>query len=445
MRIGQNRCAAYGQFVWYASFKSVVGYITIWLLFILFGLIGSNAQADGFAIKDQSPSGAAKSFAGSASTAEDVSIIFYNPAGMTHLSGSRILFGGSAIAPVTELKSSAGTLPAALGGTSTGGPSTDSDVSSDAFVPVLYGMWDVSSGLKVGFGLNSPFGLSSRFDATWQGRFHAVTSKLKTINFNPSVAYRLTDQISIGAGLQVAYANSRLANAVATTTGEGFIDVDGDDFGIGWTFGVLVEPWLGTRFGISYRSNIDHQLDGSGTVTPGIGGPVSVNVMANLNLPETIRLGLSQDIGKVLSLHLGAAWRRWSRVEERRVNFDAPVAILGGATSLAVNNDWKNAWFLSAGATYRPSAKWILRTGIAYDNSPVPDVTRGPAIPLGDALSLTFGATYSVSKYLDVTFSYAHIFQEDTTVSLASAGTGSLSAEFEGRTDVVSLHGSLRF
>jgi long-chain fatty acid transport protein len=413
--------------------------------FVVFALACNNVKADGFAIKDQSPSGAGTSFASSTSTAEDASVIFYNPAGLAHLSGSNILFGAAAIAPVNKLKSSSGTFPALLGGGPTGGASTEDDVTPDAIIPVIYGQWDYSPDLKFGFGLNAPFGLSSSYAPTWLGRFHAVTTKLKTINFNPTAAYRLSDKLSVGGGFQIAYAQSRLANAISTTTGEGFIDVDGDDFGLGWTIGVLVEPWKGTRFGVSYRSDIDHVLDGSGRVTPGVGAPVDVSIEAGLHLPETVRFGFSQDIKPNLSLHLGAAWRRWSRVEERRVNFDAPVAILGGASSIATNADWKNTWYLAAGAIYKPTKKLILRIGAAYDESPVPDSTRGPSIPLGDGASISFGATYKVLENFDITAAYVHIFQDDATVSLINPATGNLSAEFEAHTDVFAVQGWVRF
>ena len=162
-------------------------------------------------------------------------------------------------------------------------------------------------------------------------------------------------------------------------------------------------------------------------IIPGIGALTVVGASADLNLPETVRLGLSQDVGSQWAFHFGAAWRRWSRIEEQRVNFTTPVAPLAGATTIATNADWKNTWFLSAGAAYKPTENLILRTGIGFDESPVPDATRGPGIPGTDGSAITFGATYKVNDYVEIGATYVHVFQQNATVSLTNPATGNIS------------------
>ena len=208
-------------------------------------LFPTQSLADGFAVKDQSPTAAGTSYASAVSTAEDPSVIFYNPAGLTYLKGMNFLAAVNVISPTMTLKSSSGTLPTLLGGGPAGGASTNTDFGLEAAVPVVYGSMDLTEDLKIGYGINTPFGLGTSFDEGWQGRFHAVTSKLSTINFNPVVAYRLSDKLSIGGGFQIEYADIRLSNAIATTAGEGFIDISGEDISVGWTMGILAEPIKG--------------------------------------------------------------------------------------------------------------------------------------------------------------------------------------------------------
>ena len=152
--------------------------------------MAGGVAASGFALIDQSGSGRGNAFAGGAASAEDASTIFYNPAGMSRLYGKQLVVAAHAILPSAKFTGTG------LAGTDMGG-----DAGGLALVPNGYFVMEVNPQLRVGLGVGAPFGLQTEYTSTWVGRAHAIKSKLETINLNPSVAYRVNDGFSLGAGL----------------------------------------------------------------------------------------------------------------------------------------------------------------------------------------------------------------------------------------------------
>lgn len=210
----------------------------------------------------------------------------------------------SYIAPVAEFtdggSSNTVTAPAAATalGTDAGG-----DAISDAVIPALYGMWKVNPDLALGLAINVPYGLQTDYDATWIGRYHALKSDLRTISVQPAVAYRVTPQLSLGAGVNVQHASAELTRAVdfgsvnsmANTLtggnigingggGDGLSKVEGDDLSYGFTLSALYELSEQTRVGAHYRSRVHHELDGDLAVTnkPTYSNPLGVPAIGAL-------------------------------------------------------------------------------------------------------------------------------------------------------------------
>ena len=159
------------------------------------------------------------------------------------------------------------------------------DAGDWAFVPNAYLSWQLNDRWFVGVGLNAPFGLKTEYDADWVGRFHAIESEIKTINVNPSVAFKLSDQVSLGVGVSWQRAEATLTKAVnyaaiaasvggaaaaaaltAAGQNQGTVKVEADDDSWGWNVGALFNLWPNTRIGIAYRSQVEHDLSGTGHV-----------------------------------------------------------------------------------------------------------------------------------------------------------------------------------
>src|SRR5437899_10759846 len=175
----------------------------------------SQAHASAFALIEQSASGLGNSYAGAAATAEDASIIFYNPAGMSLLPGGTQVSAGLALINLSAKFSDSGsTAPAGIG-TLGGNGGNAGDLSA---VPNVYFAMDVAPNWKVGVGVSVPFGLKTEYDPAWMGRFQAIKSDIKTYNINPSLSYNLDDKMSFGFGLNYQSIDAELTRAFNNVT-----------------------------------------------------------------------------------------------------------------------------------------------------------------------------------------------------------------------------------
>jgi long-chain fatty acid transport protein len=427
---------------------------------------GPEARAAGFAIKEQSASALGNAFAGSTAAAEDISHMFFNPAGLTRHSGHQIAASLSHVIIDTRFEGGEARTAA---GAPIGGSTSKDDAATDATVPALYALWDVRQtfdlerNVRIGLGLNAPFGLETDFSDGWVGRYHGLHSELKTININPTVAVEIIDGISFGAGLQAQYADATLTNAIdfgsfggqpGRQDGRG--KVKGDDWGLGYTLGVLYEPWKGTRFGIGYRSEIEHALKGDANFrldNAGIGRGISgatgqfrdTPAEADLTTPGMLSFGFYHDINKEWAIMGEAQWTRWSSFDELRIEFENPAQ-----PDSVTEEEWKDVWFFAGGVTYKPTSAWTLRTGVAYDQSPVPNSKRTPRIPDQDRTWLALGASYTPLPGLILSAGYTHIFLEDATVNLKSTSPGNrfrgdLEGEFDTSIDIFTVQAQWTF
>lgn len=424
------------------------------------------AWGAGFALKEQSGSAQGNAFAGATAGAEDISYMFFNPAGLTRHSGTRIMAGVSYIRPQIEPSNMEGQTVLA---TPIAGGDGGSDVGEDAFVPNFYGLHSLSDRLKLGIGVNVPFGLESNYDRDWVGRYHAVKSELLTVNINPNIAYRLTDQFSVGAGLQAQYVDAELSNAIDFGTigaasgipgsmpaqQDGFAEVEGDDWGVGFTLGALFEVREGTRLGVGYRSQVAHELTGDArfeTDEAGVGAALQAGGLftdtgarANVKTPDTLTGGLYHELTPQIAVMGEVQWTRWSKFEELRVRFDNP-----DQPDSVTTQDWDDTIFLAAGATYRPSDRWALRVGYAFDESPVPDETRTPRIPGSDRHWLSAGARFQPVPGVTLDAAYTRIFMRDSHLDLRAADPentfrGDLSGDFDSHVDILAIQARVDF
>lgn len=430
-------------------------------------LSGGDAQASGFALKEQSGAALGNAFAGATAGAEDISYMFFNPAGLTRHSGTQVISGASLIAPKAEGKDFEGTT--AFGSPITGDQG-GGNVSVTAVVPNFYAMTEINDRMRAGVGINVPFGLETDFNDDWIGRYHALNSELLTININPTLAYKVTSDISIGAGAQIEYIDATLSNAIdfgsigaaagipgaAPTQQDGFTELEGDDWGFGFTLGALYEPLPGTRLGVGYRSQVTHELEGDtsfelddagvgAAISAATGAFVETPASAKVKLPDVLSFGLYHEVTSDWAVMAEAQWTRWSKFQELRIQFDNPAQ-----AESVTEEDWDDVWFGAVGVTYSGFEDTKLRLGYAFDQSPIPDSTRTPRIPGNDRHWISLGANYAPMPWLVLDAGYTHIFLKDSPVDLSiddPGGTfrGDLEGEFESSVDIVSVQATVRF
>ena len=261
------------------------------LLVVLASIVwlARNVDAAGFQVNEQSARGLGSAFAGEAAAAEDASTIFFNPAGMTRLSGTQFVSSGFVIKPTGNFHNEGSRLNSAVGGGALGGQN-DGNGGSMALLQTLFISHELLSDRAwIGLGASTPYGLRTSWTPGWVGRYHAIDSELLTANVNPSLALKLTRWLSIGGGADIDYAKARLTNALdlgticqlnaprlglppqacVSVSGlrpqrvDGFTAFRGDDWNASYNVGVLLSPLDATRIGLAYRAYTHHRLGGS--------------------------------------------------------------------------------------------------------------------------------------------------------------------------------------
>ena len=417
------------------------------------------ASAAGFALIEQSASGMGNAFAGAAATAEDASTVFYNPAGMSQIKGTQVTVGAHLIDLSVKFSNSASTKPAAIVTNPLGG--NGGDAGDQAVVPNLYFVMPIGDRLNFGIGANVPFGLKTEYDDNWAGRFQGIKTDIKTYNINPSLSFKVTDTFAIGAGVNYQHLDADLTNAVVLGPNtEGRAKLDANDDAWGWNIGVLFQPTPATRIGASYRSKLDYKLEGSTTVTTASGAvvaPVSGATNADVTLPDSFSLSLAQKLNDQWEFLADATFTHWSEIN--RINI---VNSNNGTLrdSLVLNFD--DTWRYSIGANYKLNEEWTLKTGVAYDQSPVKGATsRTVRLPDNDRTWVSIGAAMKVKQSGKLDFGYSHIFIKDadinftrsqqsqtppSTVPTPAVGTAStVAGSYTGSVDIFSVQYSLRF
>lgn len=427
--------------------------------------IVERSAASGFALVEQSVKQAGSAISGGAASAEDASTIFFNPAGMTRLSGGQLAVGAHIVTPSSKFSGSATTNPLLGGAPISGGDG--GDAGSSALVPSFYYSRALNDQWWVGLGVGAPFGLSTEYDSGWMGRYHAIKSEVVTINFNPSVAFKVNDQLSLGAGINIMRASAELTNAVdysaaclgalgpagcigsglvtpANSATDGKIRVEGDDWGYGFNLGLLYELSDDTRVGVAYRSKVKQTLQGKAdfTAPAGVNLPVQMSAVladsdasATVELPASLSLSMTTSVAPSLTLMADVTWTQWSSFDELRIKFDNPLK----ADSVQPEN-WDDTYKVSLGLSYQQDAQWTWRGGIAYDQTPIPDAaSRTPRIPGNDRKWLAGGFSYAATPDMTLDFALVHLFVSDTKIDATDSSFGhNLSGKYESDVNMLS-------
>ena len=412
------------------------------------------AGASGFALIENSASGMGNAFAGAGAIGEDASTIWFNPAGMMKLDSNQIVAAGHYIHPEASFDNQGSTT--AAGTSLTGG---DDDGGKDAFIPNFYWVTAINEEMKFGLGVNAPFGLETEYDDDWVGRYHAVTSDMKTININPSIAYQASEKLSLGGGLNIMLADVNLTNAIdfgsligAPQTADGFADLSADnmngidDLSYGFNLGLMYDITPATTLGLAYRSEMDIDVDGKARFrVPTDAAPVlgtgafqKSAIEASVTLPQSFSVGIAHNVNK-LTLLADITWTGWDSFDELRIKYANP-----DQPDSVTTESWDNSFRYSIGANWQYNKKITLRTGLAYDETPIPDSEhRTPRIPGNDRTWLSFGGTYHINEDFTVDVGYSHLFIDDTDInntfeSSQPALAATLKGEYEASVDILS-------
>jgi long-chain fatty acid transport protein len=366
----------------------------------LIPMMAIEANAGGFAVREQSTVGQGDAFAGVAAGGA-LSSMFWNPATMTQTPGFGVEANGTGILANVDQHPSAGStlLPFGFGGAG--------DTGSPALLFSGYSTWQVSPNLWIGLSTNSPFGLSTSFPDSWAGRNYALSTSLTTYNAAPSVALRITDWLSVGVGAQIQFGRADLN--LGTTPGA-HLNLDGSGWGFGATAGVTVTPGPNTSIGVGWRSAVNQKIDGS------LNFGISETANTTLDLPDVVSAGIRHRFDDRWTVMGTAEWTNWSRIGTSVINQGPPSALPG---TLALPFQFRDGWFYSVGAEYALDARTTLRGGVAYEISPITDRVRIPILPDNDRVWLSAGASFKMLPNLILDVGYSHIWVKDANINIS--------------------------
>ncbi len=417
-------------------------------------MMGASAavMASGYHFGTQSVSAQSTANA-SAAEAADASTIFYNAAGMTKLEGTNFSGAMNLVMPSVKYSNASATYPTAAVSAynSTVKGSNSGTITDDLIaVPHLYATHKLNDKVAVGVGVYVPFASSTEYARDSVLRYNLNSTSLKTIDINPSIAFKLDEQHSVAVGVIAQHAEASLrqyanfgyaltsaagATGVALLNGngaaDGFADVDGDDWGFGYNLAWMWDINDSTRLGVNYRSKIEHTLKGtakwakssSAATLNAVGFKDLEDASVQIDTPESLSVHGMFKLNPRVNMFGDVTWTKHSRFDKARLVYANGKGIAGTSSyqgnTTYLSPAWKDTYKVSLGGSYQYTDALQLRAGVAYDKSPVPDDNhRLATMPDNDRTWLSFGGKYDLSKVSSIDFAYSYIMIKDAKANV---------------------------
>lgn len=329
----------------------------------IFGVNGAKATGQGEAFVAQ---------------ADDPSAIFFNPAGIIQLKGTCFSFGGTFIKAACER-------------TGFNSARADNNMDELQYVPNIYLTSDLKrdTGLVFGLGVNAPFGLTSRWSETGFSRYVTTMSSLEVININPTVAYRISPNLSAGAGFSYYYSEATMKSQIdygfligRPGALDGSSVLEGDGGALGYNCGALYKINEKHSVGLSYRSPFCVTYRGEdelGDIPAFMGygaSTITTNVEADIHFPAIVMGGYAYRPNDKWKLEADVEWVRWQSLDS--------IIVTAEDMRIADTNylyEWSNAFAFKFGSEYQLTDKLALRCGYVFSESAVPEHTFRPSLP----------------------------------------------------------------
>lgn len=358
----------------------------------------SAAHAAGFMLTEQSAGSLGRAYAGVGVDGTDISGVYYNPATMTLHPGTQIQAGFVAVGLDLAYESNDGSV-------------TENGQYNTQAIPHGYISHQLSDNMWIGLAMTVPFGMGTEYDDNWALANRGISAEVLTFDFNPNVAWKISDKLSLGAGMSIQYAQADLKMSQMPAPGMLNSEVDADSTAWGFNVGLMWSPLDNLRFGLSYRSQINHNAEGdlefSGPYagTAATHGLTTLDATATISTPAWAMATGAWDVNDLLSLYATFRWTDWSSFDELQINTKEPEI---GST---VTNKWQDTYLFSVGADLRFTNWWTFRAGIGYETSPIDDPRyRTAIIPDADRWWFALGSSFQATEnlQLDVSAAWLH-------------------------------------
>ncbi len=402
---------------------------------ILLALVSGTGEAlaGGIQLYEVGQEGAGLANAGSAALASDPSVLMTNPAGISALKGTQVSLNGQAVfGDLGFQRDSGNDFPGNEGGNP---------------LPILPGSslfisHQLDDRASIGFGLYGNFGLSVNYDDDWAGRYFTQKSTLLGISMQPTFAYRISDDLSVGIGprLVVGYYNTEMAvdnNAflpVSPFKQDGQLQYKDTTTGVGLNLGLRYQLDARTTVGLAYTSKVKLDFEDSpqakGIQNPllrqALSGIDADNLELDMNIPQTLTVSVAHQLNEQWTLLGSANWQDWSDFGDIGVSVDSAA----GSVSRTVSRQYQDTWHLSLGAQNQLSPKLRWNMGVAYDSSAVKDKDRTVDNPMNETWRLATGLHYRLAEDMDVNVNYTLVWLGDMNVQQRKRSGETLSGQY---------------
>lgn len=437
-------------------------------------IFAGNTFAAGFSLYTEGSTVAVGNFgAGISAEAPDASTAWFNPAGLVLFSSPQAVLSGVGVFPNLKLT-----------GESTffteGVPPyiqnfTDVQAAKNAFIPASFFVMPLGPNSAFGFSIVAPFGLATEYDVDSRLRYAATFTEIITIDISPSLAGKITENVSIGAGVDFQWGRVKFNNMLGSpatlqalqAAGLPFIPEDLDtlsynkahSFGLGFHAGIMgIFNNNHTRVGLNYQHYMKHSFKGESRFIGPLADPdpslfnpfarfTTPHLFGNdIRLPSVTTLSVYHDVNDRLALLGSAVYTGWGVFKNIQLNnlaafsseVDSQVFVSGNAEQF-----YRSTWRFALGANYQVNEELRLRAGGGWDQTPTRDAYRDIRLPDNNRWALSIGAHYQYSPQIALDVGYTHLFAEDgivnKTTQLGLESYYNVNATTKGSAEIVGV------
>lgn len=392
------------------------------LLAVAIGLVTQQASAAGFQLNAQSATGLGRAFAGDAVIADNASSMARNAATMALFDKKALSLGVETITTKIDVKNA--TYNGAI-------PVDDvDDAGSTSIAPNFHLIVPVNNTFAWGVSAYTNFGTKTEFSDDYIASEYGGKTDLKSLNLGLAGSYRLNQQWSFGAGIDVIYGQGTLQRYASKTiaqasslklgstvpTGTALVDVDkADGWAVGFNLGTVYEVDENNRFGLAYH------------YSPRFTAKDDYGQKITLPLPDIAEFsGFHKIKDTKFAVHYSIQWIGWDSFDN--IDFDnldarqSPLVRATSGTSYKKPYQWHDGWHYSIGGTYYMTEALTLRAGYMYDTS-AQDQLTSISVPDSDRQWFSAGVGYKLSKNSTIDFGATYLLGDNEDVTEKGSGT----------------------
>lgn len=384
------------------------------------------AMAGGFYLQDQSTKASGRAFSGEVAD-QGAESLWWNPAAIGGLTGGSAAISATAILPRADV-TNVNTLIIRPGGTPTpvGGDQTTGNPINNGVVPSGSIAHSVGHGLAVGLAITAPYNFTTQYPASSWSRYSALTTRLRTIDIQPSVAFELAPGFSLGAAVNVEHVSASLGNALPNLSAalpDGSQQLNGKGWDVGYSLGAQYRHGP-LSLGVSYKSAITHTLNGTLTVA-GLLGPLAGNNMtvstnAKFTTPWQLSVGGRYAVTKAVTLNGTVTRFGWAKFDAIR---------LGAPVNAALPENYRNTWSYAVGVDADVAPTWTVRAGVQRDMTPVRGEQRDARVPDSNRWNFAVGGTHAFTPGFKIDAAFNYLKLDDAPINRTTAAYAGTAAQ----------------